>query len=654
MKFSAPLFALAMLAQSSDSQWAERLAFWLHADLRRTAERLTVIDETLRTLPEFTQINSGGTSGFKTAYTMDEDDLWVEVTLPHTEQADTVVLVPPLAKGPSGMISGYGFPTRFKIETFDEQGTAHLVMDATSHDYPNTGGYPVLAKFAPQPVKRVRFTATASWQRDGSHVLALAELMLLSGDRNVAAGAAVTSSSTHEYPGSWSRLNLVDMITPLGLPVSPSAHGRLGFHSAVAKRVDEVKSVTLTFPETTPLDEVCLVPVRRREAPLWFEYGCPMRCKIEAATQPDFSDATLLHEILPRRPPVYGMNLVRFNASHTPARYLRITATQLWERNEDFVFALAEVQAFSHGENIALKATTQASDVLADPAWSPAALTDGLTEGGRLISLPAWLSQLDQRRLLEQERAGLIATRALWIERAQRTLVYGSVVSVIAISLLAIMIVWRQHRHRLRDAQRLQEKLARDLHDEIGSNLGSIRLICSFARQSGMTLETLRGDLGDIERVAAESADSMRDMVRLMIPQRSREGHDWLEVLQDLAERLLRGHALDCALSATHDPDLETRRELYLLCKEALHNIVRHAHAKNVRFHLSETADGLRIEISDDGIGFDMAQRSGGHGLNNLRERARAMHATLQINSSPGGGTRIHLDVPRTHRWPAR
>ncbi|WP_395751227.1 sensor histidine kinase [Prosthecobacter sp.] len=654
MKFYASFFAFAMLAQSSDSQWAERLAFWLHADLRRTEQRIAVIDDTLRTLPEFTQINSGGTAGFKTAYTPEEEQLWVEVTLPQTEEADTIVLVPPLAKGPSGMISGYGFPTRFRLETFDEQGTCHLVLDATAQDYPNTGGYPVLAKFSPQPVKRVRFTATQPWHRDGSHVLALSELMVLSGDRNVAAGAAVTASSTHEYPGSWSRLNLVDMITPLGLPVAPSAGGRLGFHSAVARQADEVKWVTLTFPEIVPLDEVCLVPVRRREAPLWFEYGFPMRCKIEAATQPDFSDAKLLHEILPRRPPVYGMNLVSFHAGHTPARYLRITATQLWERNEDFVFAIAEVQAFAKGENVALKASVQASDVLDDAAWSPAALTDGLTESGRLISVPAWLAQLDQRRLLEQERAGLIAARSRWIAGAQRTLVYGSVACVIAISLLACMIVWRQHRHRLRDARRLQEKLARDLHDEIGSNLGSIRLICSFARKSGMTLETLREDLGDIERVAAESADSMRDMVRLMIPQKHGGEQDWLEVLRGLAERLLRGHTLDCTLSATQEPDLETRRELYLLCKEALHNIARHARAQNVRFHLGEAADGLRIEISDDGIGFDSAQKSGGHGLNNLRERARAMHATLDIASSPGGGTRIRLDLPRTHRWPAR
>ena len=660
MKLSAPFLALVMLAQSGDSQWVERLAFWRRADLRAASGRMAAIDETLRTLPELTQINSSASIGFKTAFMPDEEALWVEVTLPQTERVDTVVLVPPLAKGATGVVSGYGFPTRFKIEAFDDTDAARTVFDATAQDFPEPGGYPVRATFPPMPVRRVRLTATEPWQRDGAPVLALAEMLILSGERNVAAGATVTSTSTRDYPLSWSRRNLVDMITPLGLPVSPGKQGSPGFHSAVAMRADAVKSVTITLPEAAPLDEVWLVPVRRREVPLWFDYGFPVRCRIECATQPDFSDAQVIHETTAKTPPAYGMNRVRFAANGTPARYLRITATQLWKRHDDFVFALAEVQAISHGKNVARGASVAALDVLAGgegAAWSPAALTDGLTESGSLIPLPAWFAQLERRRVLEQERAHLNATRATSIESAQRALVSGSIAGVIGISVLSAILLWRQRRNRIRDAQQLHEKLARDLHDEIGSNLGSIRLICSFASQPEMTIETLRSDLQDIERVAAESADSMRDMVHLMSPRRAEEARDWLGVLEDLTERLLRGLSLDCALPVaplTRDPDLETRRELYLFCKEVLHNIARHARAQRVRFHLYETDRGLRVEISDDGIGFDVNQSSGGHGLGNLRERAHTMKATLQITSQPGAGTRTQLDVPRTYRWPPR
>lgn len=659
MKLSAPILSLAMLAQSSDSQWVERLAFWMHGDLRSTTQRIAAIDETLRALPELTQINSSGSIGFKTAFMPDEEDLWVEVKLPQAQLVDTVVLVPPLAKGANGVVSGYGFPIRFKIEAFDDHNERHLVFDATQHDYPNPGGYPVLASFPPLQVNRVRFTATEPWQRDGPPVLALAEMLILSGERNVAPEGVVTSTSSRDYPISWSRRNLVDMITPLGLPVLPGMPGKLGFHSAVSTKADDVKSVTIMLPEAAPLDEVWLVPVRRREVPLWFDYGFPERWRIESATQPDFSDAHLIYETKAKTPPVYGMNMVRFACDHTPARYLRITATQLWKRHDDFVFALAEVQAISNGKNIALSASVAASDVLANDTskvWSTEALTDGRTESGPLIPLPQWFAQLEQRRVLDQERGQLIATRTSLIESAQHTLVYASVGSVIGITLLSAMLLWRQQRERRRDAQRLQDKLARDLHDEIGSNLGSITLICSIAAQADATPESMRADFADIERVAAESADSMRDMVQLISPRPSDGGKNWLTVLQDLTERLLRGQQLDYQLPTaplSTEPDVETRRELYLFCKEVLHNIARHAHATNVRFHLSPSANGLQIFINDNGIGFDPSQTSSGHGLGNLRERAATMRARLHLHSRPGDGTTITLHVPRTHRWRA-
>jgi signal transduction histidine kinase len=397
--------------------------------------------------------------------------------------------------------------------------------------------------------------------------------------------------------------------------------------------------------------------VRRKDVPLWFDYGFPVTFKVEAATKEDFSDAVLLHEVTDKFQPAPGMNLVCIPARRTSARFIRITTKQLWYRKGDHVFALAEFQAFSDGQNIAQRGQFTASDVLTgdDAAnWSLAALNDGLTEGGRLISLPEWFTQLETRQKLERERDELRSKRDALVERSQRQLVYGSVGSVGGITLLFGLLFWRQHLHRRRDAQRLHDKLARDLHDEIGSNLGSITLICSFAAQADATPDSMRADIAEIERVAAETADSMRDMVDLISTRRSEAENDWLDVLHRLTERLLRHHTLDCALPAaplTLEPDIETRRELYLFCKEVLHNIAKHAQATNVRFHLAPTTDGLRVEITDNGLGFDTDQSSSGHGLGNLRERAAVMKANLQILSKPGGGTTITLDVPRGPRW---
>jgi len=73
-----------------------------------------------------------------------------------------------------------------------------------------------------------------------------------------------------------------------------------------------------------------------------------------------------------------------------------------------------------------------------------------------------------------------------------------------------------------------------------------------------------------------------------------------------------------------------------------------------VKFHLSPTAGGLRIEITDDGCGFDPDAVENGHGLGNIRERAAMMKAEMRLTSSPENGTRVILDVPRGRRWTKR
>lgn len=219
---------------------------------------------------------------------------------------------------------------------------------------------------------------------------------------------------------------------------------------------------------------------------------------------------------------------------------------------------------------------------------------------------------------------------------------------------LAGLFSWRGHRQRALERERHRERLARDLHDELGSNLGSIALTSSFAAQE--TEAQMRLDLAEIERVARESADSMRDMVSLLGARRGAEA-GWLVVLAALAARLMRGVKLDCRLPSApldREPDLETRRELYLFAKEVLHNAARHGQPSEVTFEISPSPAGLRLLIRDNGCGFDPGQPSAGHGLGNLRERAAMMRAELSLTSSPGQGTTVLLHLPRNRRWTRR
>ncbi len=621
--------------------------------------RLAELDDELAGLAAPAMVNSSLRIGLKTGYTTEEDVRWMEVELAEPAMADTVVLVPPLAKGANGIVAGYAFPVRFKLEVFDEQDERSVVLDHTRPDFPNPDCHPVLARFAPRKVKRARLTATEPWTADGPEVLGLAEMLVLSGNLNPAIGGRVSSSSSRNAPRAWTRSNLIDMATPLGLPVAPQAGGTPGFHSAVAARADEVKWIQLELPEVLPLEEIRLIPVRRPEVPLWFDYGFPVLYRLECANRPDFSDAVLLKEVTDRQTPQPGMNPVCAPGRGRRARYVRLTASQLWYRRGDYVLALAEFQVYHGGRNVAPRGRFTASDMLpdtesAESGWSLAALADGMTEAGRLLELPEWFQQLERHRELSEEREVLAGVRGMLVRRDEARLIRGGVAGTLGISLLSAGLLWRQRRQRRLETERLRQRLARDLHDEIGSNLGSITLICSMASQPGAAPESVRADLAEIERVAAESADSMRDMVRLIQPRAEADSGNWLAVLEGLTERLLRGHELDLALPKEPlpiEPDMETQREIYLFCKEVMHNIARHARAGRVVFHVMPRGGGIRVVIEDDGQGFEPERAVNGHGLGNLRARAAVLRAVLDLRSRPGSGTSVQLDIPAGKFW---
>lgn len=651
------LLAMASHARASDSRaWVERLAFWVAPELRSLQQKISAIDHSLAGLPVATGVNTGNRMGFQSAGTLDGQDLWVELEFPVPVPADSVVLVPLLAKGSRGEVPGFGFPRRFVLEGFDAENEPFLLMDETSSPYALPGIFPVRADCpAATTLRRVRLTAIEPWQNEGPPVLALSEIMVIHGNRNLSSKAKVRSSSSREIPPSWSRNNLVDMITPLGLPILPSDSKTMGWHGPVASKMQEVQWVTVDLATPVRVDEIRLIPAWRSSMAWDSYYGFPARFKIETSLEQDFASAEMIYDRTETSLLSPGQNLQCFPTGGKWVRYIRVTATRLRDRTGDFVFALGELQAYSGNENVALGAAVSAPELSGDAEWSRAGLTDGDSRGGRLIELPQWIRQLEQRRQLEIERGELALRRSEVFTRAEHTLVTASVGSASGVALLAGLFSWRGHRQRVLDRERHRERLARDLHDELGSNLGSIALISSFAAQEEAA--QMRLDLAEIERVARESADSMRDMVSLLGGKRGGVAADWLNVMNGLAERLMRGVELECMLPAAPliwEPNLETRRELYLFCKEVLHNAARHGKPRALKFHLSPTADGLRIEIHDDGCGFDISHVQSGHGLGNLRERASMMRATMTLRSSPGAGTHLTLEVPRGRRWTKR
>jgi signal transduction histidine kinase len=91
-----------------------------------------------------------------------------------------------------------------------------------------------------------------------------------------------------------------------------------------------------------------------------------------------------------------------------------------------------------------------------------------------------------------------------------------------------------------------------------------------------------------------------------------------------------------------------TEQELYRVAQEALNNVLKHAHAGRVSLRLAVANGHATLDVTDDGLGFEPARpEAGGFGLRGMRERVERLGGALRIDSAPGAGTSIHVEVPR-------
>ncbi|MBX2961199.1 MAG: hypothetical protein KF687_01730 [Cyclobacteriaceae bacterium] len=206
------------------------------------------------------------------------------------------------------------------------------------------------------------------------------------------------------------------------------------------------------------------------------------------------------------------------------------------------------------------------------------------------------------------------------------------------------------HQYRVNQKlqlERLRTKIASDLHDEVGSSLTRIS-IYSDLLDNGANENQQRDYLKNIKETSREVVSTMSDIV-WSVDNRSDSLGDLLLRMKDFAAQLLapKNIEFEFAVRTSDDKILlspQVKQNLYLIYKEALHNIVKHANARHVSIHVSQSTRKIVMQIEDDGIGFLEEESGKGNGLRSMRKRAGDIRAQFELKIQ--GGTSINLSCP--------
>ncbi len=191
-----------------------------------------------------------------------------------------------------------------------------------------------------------------------------------------------------------------------------------------------------------------------------------------------------------------------------------------------------------------------------------------------------------------------------------------------------------------------RQRLARDLHDSVSQTLWTASLLAGSLSLRTFTDPTLAAEVESIKRLTSGAVAEMRTLLLELRPQAIEEAN-----LDDLLAHLIEG--LESRRNIEVSADLESvpdcpaniKEGFYRIAQEAFNNIGRHANASSVKARLIRRPGTLRLEIADNGCGFESA-RPGGLGMTIMKERAADIGAYLTIDSRENDGTTLCVSVP--------
>lgn len=619
--------------------------------------RLATIDKQLSSLAQPSLRTGVGAVGYRSIAKFDRaDDEWIQIELADRVYIDEVVLVPTIWRDTDKGFRADGFPLDFRIRVgleTDKQGT--VVAEYAAED-------PLLPRVAPVVIP---FPATeASWMRleadtlsprgwDGMYLLQLSEIVIFSGFENVALRQTVKVSSSDQTSRGLPRHP--DYLVDGFIPYLMDAHDGEQSLAFVSRDFGgKMPVISIDLEKTQPINCVHLhatdlsdnVPQALPDG-----FGIPRSLIIQGANDPDFSDPVTLCKY--QMESVYDVGpIIMRRFPEVRCRYVRLIAIEPHVHIDGGAsekrIGFAEIELLAKGINVALGRPVNSNLEPDLSTRSIAAITDGNNLYGRILPIREWFDQLAMRHDLETDRPMIVAELNKRYRRQKTILVRLSwLASLLGFTAVCTILVERAVRQRA--IFRTRERIAADLHDELGANLHAIGLLGDLAQATADSPEQLRSIFRRIRALTERSGAATRYCSNML----ESEGlfGDLMKDMQRTSSRLLAD--LDHEISMEGEEFVRQlkpriRVDLFLFYKECLTNILRHSHATQVKTQMKADPSGLTLMVTDNGCGLNDSQIN--RIPKSLSRRARLAGANVTAGRLPDGGTKITLRL-RTKKF---
>lgn len=218
-------------------------------------------------------------------------------------------------------------------------------------------------------------------------------------------------------------------------------------------------------------------------------------------------------------------------------------------------------------------------------------------------------------------------------------------------------VSFRRLRHQLRRLEQQEAlykeraRIAKDIHDDVGANLTQIALLGDLVQQDGGVEQKVGAKLERISSTARQAVKSLDEIVWAVNPRNDTLAH-LIDYTGQFALDYLRVAGVRCRLDLPEQPPVreistDVRHNLFLVVKEALNNIVKHARATEVWLRITTDETHLNIAVEDNGVGFDRpSDTAEADGLKNMQQRIADIGGICRIESHAPGGTKVLVQLP--------